>query len=83
MISREALDAAIRAQFAAETAWRYTETGEEDIPAHIYKFVSLQRLHEIERATGAQVRMEGTGTYGTYVLDYGGCVFHAPRREAD
>ena len=82
-MKREALDAAIRAHFAAEAAWRLAETGEENIPGHVYRFVSLPVLHEIERVTGAHARPEGGGTYASYLLDYGGCVFQAARKEAD
>lgn len=82
-MKREALDAAINAQFASEAAWRYAETGEACTPMHVYRFVDLPTLHEIEKATGMRARTEGNGTYGTYVLDYGGCVFQAARKEAD
>lgn len=82
-MNRDALDAAIRSQFAAEAAWRYAETGEEWIPMHVFRFVDLATLHAVEKATGMRARAEGNGTYGTYVLDYGGCVFQEARKEAD
>lgn len=82
-MNREAIDTAIRAAFYADEAWRFAETGEPSTPDHVYKFVTVDTLHRIASATGASIRTSGTGTVGSYVLDYGGCVFQAPRREAD
>lgn len=82
-MNREALDTAISAAFYAEEAWRFATTGKADTPDHVYKFVDLDTLHKVATATGAAIRTSGNGTYGTYILDYGGCVFQAPRGEAD
>ena len=82
-MNRESLDTAISAAFYAEEAWRFATSGKAETPDHIYKFVSLDTLHRVSSTTGVPIRKSGSGTFGSYLLDYGGCVFQAARGEAD
>ena len=82
-MNKEALDAAIRAEFDAEASWSQALAGRREDPLHVYRWVDRETLQAISTATGAKIRRSGEGSLGRYVLDYGGCVFSATRGEAD
>lgn len=80
---KEDVDAMLAAQRAYEEARRAAYRDAGDFSTTLYQFVALPALRALERAVGAKARLEGEGTYATYRLEYGGCVFQAPAGRAD
>lgn len=71
------------AQRAYEKARVAAYFGTADMQPRAYQFVALPTLRAVERALGIEARLSGEGSYATYQLEYGGCLFQAPAGRAD
>ena len=82
-MNKQEIDAMLEAQRAYEKARVAAYFGTDDMKASMYQFVKLPTLRAIERALCVEAKRVGEGTYSTFQLEYGGCLFQAPAGRAD